>query len=287
MNHDYKWRWAHVDLSDRSHRYVAILNQLRPDDDPENFPNTLSWIDAQPGERILEVGCGNGAVARAVAHAVPGIQGVVAVDASVQMIAEAQRRADGSVPVTFQVADAHDLPFPDGYFDRCYSMETFVILSDPYRAFLESVRVLRPGGLLCVWESDCDVRAMQASDLDLSRRLMRFVGDREFNGAVGRQLIAWLKDLRWEVEVMPAVSVGDGKAPLTNWLLDEWLADAVEAAVVTAEESDSFLAEMRAKQANGSFFSYTVNFRITARKPEASRQEAVRWKSLRDRQVLR
>ena len=60
VNRDYRWRWGHVDESGRADRYVALLNRLRPDDEPEHFPNTLAWIDARPGERILEVGCGNG-----------------------------------------------------------------------------------------------------------------------------------------------------------------------------------------------------------------------------------
>lgn len=64
----------HVDDSERAHDYVALLNRLRPDDEPEHFSHTLAWIDAQSGERVLEVGCGNGAVARAVARAVPDIR---------------------------------------------------------------------------------------------------------------------------------------------------------------------------------------------------------------------
>jgi len=269
VHRDYKWRWGHVDQSEQAERYVALLNRLRPDDDPANFPTTLTWIDAQPGERILEVGCGNGAVAQAVARAVPDIRELVAVDASAEMIAEAQRRTDGDSLVSFQVADAHHLPFPDASFDRCYAMETFVILPDPYQAFQELARVTRPGGYLCLWESDCDARAMLASDLALSRRLMRFVGDHEFNGAVGRQLIGWLKELGWQVDIVPAVPISDGSAFLTSWLLDEWVADAVEAGVVTPEEAEGFLMEMRQRQETDRFFSYIVNFRITARKPGA------------------
>jgi len=258
---------GHVDQSGRADRYRAVLNRLRPDDDPANSPNTLAWIDAQPGERILEVGCGNGAVARAVARAVPGIRNLVAIDASAELIAEAQQQTDNALPVNFQVADAHQLPFPDASFDRCYATETFVILPDPYRALLELVRATRPGGSLCLWESDCDAHAMQSSDLELSRRLMRFVGDHEFNGAVGRQLIGWLKELGWQVEVVAAVPVSDGSGFLTNWLLDEWIGDAVEAGVVTPAEAEDFLAEMHRRQERGLFFTYTVNFRITARKP--------------------
>jgi len=264
----YKWRWAHVDESDRTERYVDILNQARSDDDPAHYPNTLVWIDARPGERVLEVGCGNGAMARAVARGTLGIRDVVAVDASAAMIAEARRSTEGrGLPVSFQVADAHHLPFPDAAFDRCYATELFVILPDPRRALLELGRVTRPGGRVCLWEADCDARAMLGSDLDLTRRLTRFVGDHEFNGAVARQLIGWCKELGWRVDVVPAVGVSEDISPQFALLLDEWLADARQAGVLMPEEVDQLRDDIQLRRQKGLFFAYVVNFRITATKP--------------------
>jgi len=264
----YKWRWAHVDESDRTERYVDILNQARPDDDPAHYPNTLAWIDAQPGERVLEVGCGNGAMARAVARGTPEIGEVVAVDASAAMISAARRFTEGrDLPVSFHVADARRLPFPDAVFDRCYATEIFVILPDPRQALLELGRVTRPGGRVCLWEADCDARALLGSDLDLTRRLTRFVGDHEFNGAVARQLIGWCKEIGWQVDIVPAVGVSEDVLPQFALLLDEWLADARQAGVLTPEEVDQLRADVQLRQEKGLFFAYTVNFRITAAKP--------------------
>ncbi len=265
---DYKWRWSHVDEGEHGDRYVALLNRARADDDPTHFPTTLAWIDAQLGERVLEVGCGNGAMARAIARAVPAIREVVAVDASGIMIAEARRLLAGrDLPVYFEVADAHHLPFPDASFDRCYATETFVILPDPRRALLELGRVTRPGGRICLWEADCDARALLGSDLDLTRRLTRFVGDHEFNGAVARQLIGWCKEIGWHVDVVPAVGVSESVSPQWAMLLDEWLVDAQRASVLTPEEVGQLRADIQFRQQRGLFFAYTVNFRITATKP--------------------
>src|SRR5690349_14602977 len=103
----WKWRWANVDASGDPARYVGILNQVRETDDPDHYPATLAFIDAQPGERILEVGCGNGAIARAVARR-GAARHVVAVDYSAALIGEARRQASSSpaAPVAFAVADA-------------------------------------------------------------------------------------------------------------------------------------------------------------------------------------
>jgi SAM-dependent methyltransferase len=267
---DFKWRWAHVDESGRTDHYVDILNQSRADDDPAHFPNTLAWIDAQPGERVLEVGCGNGAVARALVRQVPQVGEIVAVDASDAMIAEARRRSAGKDgAVTFQVADAQQLPFSSASFDRAYTMETLVIVPDPYQAFQELARVTRPGGHICIWETDCDMRAILGSDLDLTRRLMRFVGDHEYNGAVARQAIGWCKERGWAVQVIPAVSVSEDLSTRLAALLHEWLADAQGAGILTEDETKRLLADIHHRQEAGTFLSYTVNFRITAVKASA------------------
>jgi SAM-dependent methyltransferase len=265
---DFKWRWANVDQSGRAEQYVDIINQSRPDNEPSHFPQTMAWIDPRPGERVLEVGCGNGAVARALARHVPGISEIVGVDASEAMIAEARRRAEGQgLAVTFEVADAARLPFDDCSFDRSYSMETFVILPDPYQAFTELARVTRTGGHILIRESECDTHAVLGDDLELTRRLMRFVGDSEYNGAAARQIIGWCKQLGWETQAIPAVSVSETLSERLRLLFDEWLPDAHAAGVLTADECDRFRAEMRHRSETGTFFSYLVNFRITVTKP--------------------
>ncbi len=266
-NDTYKGRWAHVDESDRTERYVALLNRARPDDDPAHYPNTLAWIDAQPGERVLEVGCGNGAMARAVARGTPELREIVAVDSSAAMIAEARRLlGERDMRVSLEVADAHHLPFPDAAFDRCYATDLFVILPNPHQTLLEMGRVTRPGGRVLLWETDCDARALLGSDLALTRRLTRFVGDHEFNGAVARQLIGWCKELGWRVDVVPAVGVSEDVSPQLALLLDEWLADAQQAGVLTPEEVTQLRADIGLRRQRGLFFAYTVNFRITATK---------------------
>ena len=264
----YKWRWAHVDQSGRADRYLALLNQAHPDDDPARYPTTLAWIDPQPGEHILDVGCGNGAMACAVARQVSGVRAVVAVDVSEAMIAHARRLLAGrDLPVSFEIADAEHLPFPDETFDRCYATEIFVILDDPHRALMEMGRVTRPGGRICLWEADCDVRAMLGSDTALTRRLTRFVGDVEFNGDAGRQLIGWCKEQGWQVAIVPGVGVSEHLSPWARVLLDEWLQDAVHAGVLTVEEEGQVRADVRQRLEQDLFFSYTVHFRITATKP--------------------
>ena len=101
---------------------------------------------------ILDVGTGTGTLAFAALRRWPGAQ-VTGIDASGGMLREARGRADrlpaaGRSRVTFQVAEADRLPFPDRSFDVAVSSFVLQLVPDRPAALREVGRVLRPGGLL-------------------------------------------------------------------------------------------------------------------------------------------
>ena len=103
------------------------------------------------GDKILDLGCGNGRYYRAAKETGADYIGV---DNSDKLIKLAQGKYPG---VEFQTADAFNLPFPDNYFDKVYSIAVLHhIPSKEFRSqFLqESKRVLKQGGLLIltVWK---------------------------------------------------------------------------------------------------------------------------------------
>jgi SAM-dependent methyltransferase len=113
------------------------------------------------GACVLDLACGAGAVALAVAERTPSLRGIVGVDLSVGMLhraaAELQNRAPGGVARM----DAQVLAFPDGAFDTVVSGFAFDGFPDPGRALTEVHRVLRSGGSLGMcfapswwWEDD-------------------------------------------------------------------------------------------------------------------------------------
>lgn len=94
-----------------------------------------------PGSRVLDLGCGPGTITLGIGAAVsPG--SVVGVDAG----AEASTVGN----VEFVRADAYELPFDDGSFDRVFSHALFEHLAEPVRALTEASRVLRSGGVIGV-----------------------------------------------------------------------------------------------------------------------------------------
>ena len=101
-------------------------------------------VDLLSTERVLDVAAGDGnaslAAARRFAH-------VVSTDYVPELLDQGRRRADAErVELAFRVADAEDLPFPEGSFDVVLS--TFGVMFAPQqeRAADEMLRVVRPGG---------------------------------------------------------------------------------------------------------------------------------------------
>jgi ubiquinone/menaquinone biosynthesis C-methylase UbiE len=97
------------------------------------------------GRRVLDVGCGTGRLAHALAER--EACRVWAVDSSPEMLEVARRQASGTT--RFRLAEAEALPFRPGWFDRVV-MRLVVHLVDRRRALAEARRVLGPGGRLAI-----------------------------------------------------------------------------------------------------------------------------------------
>lgn len=121
----------------------------------------LRRVGARPGARVLDLGCGAGRHAFALARA--GCA-VVALDESMQECSAvsavlAAMRSAGELPgdgcATALRADAFRLPFADATFDGVVAAEVLEHLRDDRAAMAELARVLRPGGVLAVSVPRC------------------------------------------------------------------------------------------------------------------------------------
>ena len=97
------------------------------------------------GLRIIELGCGPGALWAENSDRVSGDWRVTLVDRSPGMVCEARERCPG---FSFAVADAQSLPFDDGSFDAIIANHMLYHVHDRGRALSEMRRVLMPGGRL-------------------------------------------------------------------------------------------------------------------------------------------
>jgi ubiquinone/menaquinone biosynthesis C-methylase UbiE len=112
-----------------------------------------SRVAALNPARVLETAAGTGVVTRAMARVLPASTEIVATDLNAPMLARAE--AIGTVrSVTWQAADAQQLPFEAAGFDAVVCQFGCMFFPDRPGAFAEVRRVLRPGGsfLFNVWD---------------------------------------------------------------------------------------------------------------------------------------
>jgi trans-aconitate methyltransferase len=98
----------------------------------------LEWLNAQPGEYILDLGCGDGHLTQRIADCGAHVLGV---DASAEMVAGARGRG-----VEAEQANAEALPFRDATFDAVFSNAVLHWVRDHDAMMKQVHRVLKPGG---------------------------------------------------------------------------------------------------------------------------------------------
>ena len=102
------------------------------------------------GQRVLDVGCGPGALTRELVKRL-GPAAVSAVDPSAPFVAAVQERHPG---VSVRRAAAEEMPFGDDEFDAALAQLVVHFMTDPVAGLREMARVTRTGGLVaaCVWD---------------------------------------------------------------------------------------------------------------------------------------
>jgi len=122
-------------------RYEAMLRDVTA--------RMLAAAAIEPGDVVLDIGCGCGGTTRAAAG-VASAGRVLGVDLSEPMLAEARRQAEraGMANVEFARVDAQVAAFPSASFDVAVSRNGVMFFDDPHAAFANVARALRPGGRL-------------------------------------------------------------------------------------------------------------------------------------------
>ncbi|TSA84691.1 methyltransferase domain-containing protein [Deinococcus detaillensis] len=107
----------------------------------------LDFASLQEGERVLDVACGTGIVARQVAVRVGASGAISALDVNPAMLAVARETAAPHAPVIdWQHGSAQSLPFADDSFTAVLCQQGLQFFPDPVGALSEMRRVLEPGG---------------------------------------------------------------------------------------------------------------------------------------------
>lgn len=251
---------------------VRYLDTMMTTSFVQNYKRrTYQALHVRPGMRLLDVGCGTGDDVLALAELV-GRQGkVIGVDEIPAMVDECRKRLLWTnLSAEFQLAEAHTLPFADETFDGCRSDRAVQHMEEPLQVIKEMVRVAKKGGRVVISEPDWDTFVINSSNRDVTRRLVYFMSDKVIkHGWLGRQLSTLFKQAGLE-----EVSVAGDTMILTDlalaervWGLSRHAKLAQKSGVITAKEMDEWMAELETADRQGYFFSSTVGFMASGRKP--------------------
>lgn len=215
-----------------------------------------------PGQRLLDIGCGLGDAALALAQDL-GSQGeVVGIDVSAEMITGARSRARAaSCRARFTVGDALDLAEPDCSFDAVRSERTLQWLTDPEAAVAEMARVLRPGGLLSLIDTDWSTFAIDIGDDDLAGLVCDALRvERRRPSNIGRRLADVVRSSGLEVvdrttatQHWTAWNPDESPAPDGCFSMSSLAEDLVDAGQLGADEQDWFVSTVHRAAREGHF----------------------------------
>lgn len=226
----------------------------------------------EPGQRVLDLGCGPGIDTVALGRDVGPTGEVHGVDYDAAMVAKAHALAEAegvNAWVSHHHAGATALPWPAGFFDASRSERLFQHLLDPERAFDEMVRVTKPGGQLVVIDGDWATLTIDSDETDLERRLVQFHAAHMMNNPFsGRRLYRMfrsrgLQDLDVDVQCVFLTDVA-----LTRQIvrLDQIAEEALAAGVIDSEESRRWQASLTRATVSGNFFASANAVMVSGRK---------------------
>lgn len=152
----------------------------------------FSFMNLQPGEKLLDTGCGTGDDLLALANLMQGALKLHGVDLEQNSIITAKSRAEAAgVEIDYQQGNLSSLPFENDTMDVVRSDRVFQHLRNPEDALQEMIRVTRPGGRIIAIDVDWGTLVMDHPMSDFSDRLCGFFRDHHTNGRSGRQLRQW------------------------------------------------------------------------------------------------
>jgi len=232
----------------------------------------LDAMQIDTAKAVLDIGCGTGVAARAIARR-PGFSGrVLGIDLSETLARTASQLAEDEGlgdRTEFRAGDSRKLQLTDGAFDALVAHTLLSHIDDPMVVIREAVRLVRPGGMIGIFDGDyasmtfghADPAKGKAYDnavvsgVVTSPRVMRQMP--RLLQAAGLQLVA----------SFPYIVAEVGKADFWAPAIESFCRLLPKSGVMTEQEADAWAEGLRIDSENGVFFGASNFYGYVIRRP--------------------
>ena len=258
--------WGSVDAAADPAAFSAYLDRLDAAPLVQRYRRLfIDRLPCQPGERILDAGCGAGSDSRLLGELVGPHGRVIGVDFSRHLVRHARSRTIGSV--TYAAGDLLHLPVSDGGLDGAICNRVLMHCQDPLSAVEELIRALRPRGWLGVCEPDWSAFRLEP-DTAIGRQVLDAHAAAFAQGDIGSRLEPLVRQAGCgEVDAaIQTESTRDFTAmwPLLN--LERTLGRLIAGGQLAAAEGRQWQAEVASAAADGAFCIHVLTGYCVARK---------------------
>ena len=233
------------------------------------------YLDAMaiaPTATVLDIGCGTGLAARAIARR-PGFTGVITgVDLSPYLVAAATRLAaeEGIAErLEFRAGDVHRLDFADERFDALVAHTLLSHVADPMSVLKEAARVVKPGGTIGIFDGDYASLTFDHADPGKGKAYDEaLIGALVTNPRVMRQLPRLMRAAGLElVASFSHVLAEAGAASFWSSAIEAYRKLVPKSGVMSQDEANTWAAALRRDSEEGVFFGSSNYYAYVARRP--------------------
>lgn len=238
----------------------------------EQRRRTRARLAAQPGERLLDLGCGPGLLALELAGEVGPDGAIIALDPSPSMRTVAsddvrRRGLDDRVLVTD--GDAIALPLEQGELDGAVAVQVLEHVTDVAAALTELHRVLRPGGRLLVVDTDWRSCVWHAADPERAERVIAAWRSHYAHPQLPVELEAALGRAGFDEIVIEPLPLLEHRTDVDTFglgMVGTIAAYVADHPAIGAQEAAAWRQDVRDRAADGTYFFGLCRYLFTARR---------------------
>ncbi len=221
--------------------------------------------------KVLEVGCGTGAMSRFLARREDFTGQVVGVDQSRRFIDAANSFAHSErldERIDFMTGDAHTLDFPIGHFDAVIAHTLISHAAEPIKVLREMARVTRPGGMVAIFDGDYASLTYALPDHGFGQRMDAALAEATFNNPrIMRDLPRLLPEQGLHtVEAWGDVVVEIGEGSYFKSFAETYAPYVASSRLIQRDAVSAWLTTQRQAMQRGTFFASCNYYTYLARR---------------------